>query len=106
MSADDRRELVLEAARAEFGRHGFEAATTDAIAKRVGVSQPYLFRLFESKKAIFLACIEGCFDQIGALLDSAAADLTGEEALVATGRAYSALLDERPILQMQLHMWA
>src|SRR5258705_6476527 len=106
MGADDRRELVLEAARAEFGRHGFEAATTEAIAKRVGVSQPYLFRLYDSKKAIFLACIEGCFDQIGALFDSVTVDLTGEEALMAMGRAYNALLDDRPILQMQLHLWA
>ena len=106
MSADDRRELVLEAAREEFGRHGFEAATTEAIAKRVGVSQPYLFRLFPSKKAMFLACIDRCFDQITGLFDEAARDLTGEEALVAMGRAYNALLDDRPILQLQLHMWA
>jgi len=106
MRAEDRRELVLEAARVEFGRHGFEAATTEAIAKRVGVSQPYLFRLFPSKKAIFLECIERCFDQIGALFDEAAGDLTGEEALMAMGRAYNALLDDRPVLQMQLHMWA
>jgi AcrR family transcriptional regulator len=106
MSADERRELVLAAAREEFGRHGFEAATTDAIAKRVGVSQPYLFRLFPSKKAIFMACIEACFDRITSLFEEVSRDLTGEEALMAMGRAYNALLDDRPILQLQLHMWA
>jgi len=79
---------------------------TKVIAKRVGVSQPYLFRLFPSKKAIFLECIERCFDQISAMFDEAAGDQTGEEALMAMGRAYNALLDDRPVLQMQLHMWA
>jgi AcrR family transcriptional regulator len=106
MSADDRRELVLEAARTEFGRAGYEAATTESIARRVGVSQPYLFRLFASKKAIFLACIEDCFDRLELMFETASDGLAGEEALMAIGRAYNALLDDRPMLQLQLHMWA
>src|SRR6266436_6520326 len=106
MSAQERRQLVLAAAMAEFGRAGYEAATTDAIARRVGVSQPYLFRLFPSKKAIFLACIEGCFDRLETMFDEASQGLAGEEALMAIGRAYNALLDDRPMLQVQLHMWA
>jgi AcrR family transcriptional regulator len=106
MSAERRRELVLDAARAEFGERGYEATTTEAIARRVGVSQPYLFRLFPTKKAIFLEAIEGCFNQLEALFDRAADGLTGEDALMAMGRAYNALLDDRSILRMQLHMWA
>jgi AcrR family transcriptional regulator len=106
MSADQRRELVLEAARAEFGQGGYEATTTEAIARRVGVSQPYLFRLFPSKKAIFLATIEACFEQLEELFDHVTEGLTGEESLMAMGRAYNALIDNRGILQMQLHMWA
>jgi AcrR family transcriptional regulator len=106
MTADRRRELVLEAARAEFGQGGYESTTTEAIARRVGVSQPYLFRLFPSKKAIFLATIEACFEQLEELFDHVTEGLTGEEALMAMGRAYNALIDNRGILQMQLHMWA
>ncbi len=106
MSAERRRELVLDAARAEFAARGYESTTTEAIARRVGVSQPYLFRLFPSKRAIFIATLEGCFDQLEALFDRVTEGLTGEEALVAMGRAYNALLDDRAILRIQLHMWA
>ena len=106
MSADDRRELVIEAARAEFAQGGYDATTTEAIAKRVGVSQPYLFRLFPSKKALFLAALEECFATLEQLFDESSAGLTGEDALVAMGRAYNDLLDDRALLQLQLQMWA
>jgi AcrR family transcriptional regulator len=106
MSADERRRSVLHAARIEFGSAGYSAATTDAIAQRVGVSQPYLFRLFPSKKAIFLATVEDCFDQLERLFTAAAGDRVGEEALRVMGRAYNALVDDKAILQMQLQMWA
>ena len=80
MSAERRRALVLEAARIEFATSGFEGTTTEAIARRVGVSQPYLFRLFPSKKAIFVAAIECCFDRLDELFETSSRGLTGEEA--------------------------
>ncbi|WP_406530887.1 helix-turn-helix domain-containing protein, partial [Streptomyces sp. I8-5] len=58
MSAEERRESVIRAAITEFARGGYSATSTEAIAKRVGVSQPYLFRLFPSKQAMFLAAVE------------------------------------------------
>jgi AcrR family transcriptional regulator len=106
MSADERREVVLAAARAEFALGGYDATTTEAIAKRVGVSQPYLFRLFPSKKALFLAAMQDCFDSLERMFEESGNGLTGEDALMAMGRAYNALLDDRPLLQMQLQMWA
>ena len=45
-TAEERREEIIEAAFAEFAEHGLHGTSTDAIARRVGVSQPYLFRLF------------------------------------------------------------
>lgn len=106
MSADQRRDHVIRAAQKEFGRFGYEGASTAAIAKRVGVSQPYLFRLFPSKKAIFLVAIDACFDDLEAMFEAAAGELTGDEALAAMGQAYNELLDEREKLQMQLQTWA
>ena len=85
---------------------GLNGASTEAIARRVGVSQPYLFRLFPTKKAIFLATINECFDRVHALFEETAAGLTGEEALKEMGRAYKTLLDDKATLQMQLQMWA
>ena len=69
MSADERRVAVLRVAREEFGLSGFSGASTEAIARRVGVSQPYLFRLFPTKKAMFLATVNNCFDRVEALFD-------------------------------------
>jgi len=106
MSAAERRESVLRAAQIEFGAGGFSGTTTETIARRVGVSQPYLFRLFPSKKALFLATMERCFDNLGRLFEESGKGRTGEEALVEMGRAYNALLDNREMLQMQLQMWS
>ncbi len=106
MSADERREAVLDAAMIEFGQNGLQATTTDAIARRVGVSQPYLFRLFPSKKAIFLAAIQRCFDRISDMFEEAAGDLPPSDALRAIGLAYNSLLENRETLQLQLQMWA
>ena len=49
---------LLEAARAEFGERGIEAATTRAIAKRAGVNEVTLFRHFESKQKLLAAVIQ------------------------------------------------
>ncbi|MFC8242025.1 TetR/AcrR family transcriptional regulator [Streptomyces chartreusis] len=53
------RELqVLAAATEEFGRHGYEATTVAAIAKRVGVTKPLLHQYFGSKQDLYLACLD------------------------------------------------
>jgi AcrR family transcriptional regulator len=41
---------VLNAAIVEFARAGYAGTSTEAIATRAGISQPYLFRLFGTKK--------------------------------------------------------
>ncbi|WP_205862326.1 TetR/AcrR family transcriptional regulator [Planosporangium thailandense] len=106
MSAAERREAVLRAAQIEFGAGGYAGTSTETIARRVGVSQPYLFRLFPSKKALFLATVDRCFAYLRELFERAANDRTGDEALDALGQAYNSLLDNREILQMQLQTWA
>jgi AcrR family transcriptional regulator len=106
MSAEERRESVVRAAIAEFARNGYHGTSTEAIAKRVGVSQPYLFRLFPGKKAIFLAAAERCLEDMRRLFQEAAADLQGEDALHAMAEAYTRLIAEEPErLQMQLQTY-
>lgn len=58
MRVEDRRELVLEAATHMFGERGYHGATTDAVARAAGVSQPYVVRMFGSKEALFLAVLD------------------------------------------------
>ncbi|MFJ4675504.1 helix-turn-helix domain-containing protein [Kitasatospora sp. NPDC088783] len=74
MTADQRREVVVRVAVEVFAREGFHAATTAAIAERAGVSQPYLFRLFATKRAVFLAAAELATDEAARAFTAAARD--------------------------------
>ena len=105
-TAAERREAVLEAARAEFAVTGYHGTSTDAIAKRAGISQPYLFRLFRTKKELFLACIERGFAVTLASMKEASEGLRGEQALGAMGRAYMELLADRKKLLAQMQSYA
>lgn len=106
-TAEERREDVLAAALEEFARSGFHGASTDAIARRAGISQPYLFRLFGSKRELHLAVVRRCFRRTLETMQQAAEGLRGEEALEAMGRAYRELLGIDPLmLQAQLQMYA
>ena len=64
MKSEERREAILEAAIAEFAVAGFAGATTADIAKRAGISQPYVFRFFPTKKELFLAAVDRCKSRI------------------------------------------
>jgi AcrR family transcriptional regulator len=105
LTADERREEILRAAMEEFARGGLDGTPTEAIAKRVGISQPYLFRLYGTKKELFLAVAERCFDRTLHTFQRAAEGLAGEEALDAMGLAYSGLLADRTLLLAQLQMY-
>jgi AcrR family transcriptional regulator len=106
-TAEERREAVLDAARAEFSLHGLHGASTDRIARRAGISQPYLFRLFGSKKALYLEVVERCFDRTLETFRAAATGTSGMEALQAMGQAYGQLVDsDRTMLQGQLQAYA
>ena len=106
-TADERREEILAAAREEFARHGLHGASTDAIARRAGISQPYLFRLFGTKKELFLEGARRCLTQTYAAFEQAAGGLRGEEAIHAMGEAYGALISENPdLLRAQMQGYA
>jgi AcrR family transcriptional regulator len=106
MSAVERREMVLEAAVAEFAARGLAGTSTEDVARRAGISQPYLFRLFPTKKALFLALVERCFRRVEDTFITAAGDRTGDEALEAMGDAYERLLDDRTLLRLQMQAYA
>ena len=76
------------------------------MARRAGISQPYLFRLFPTKKALFLALVERCFRRVRDEFAAAAGELTGEEAMMAMAEAYEALLDDRILLLLQMQAYA
>ena len=106
MPAAERRELVLEAAIAEFAVHGLAGTSTEDVARRAGISQPYLFRLFPTKKALFLALVDRSFRRVEDTFTAAAGDRTGDAALEAMARAYEVLLEDRTLLLMQMQAYA
>ncbi|MFE9885294.1 TetR/AcrR family transcriptional regulator [Streptomyces scopuliridis] len=107
MSAEERRESVVRAAVAEFARGGYLGTSTETIAQRVGVSQPYLFRLFPNKQAMFLAAAERCLADTTRVFVEASEGLEGEDALHAMAAAYQRLIADDPeklLMQMQMYV--
>jgi AcrR family transcriptional regulator len=105
-TAEERREAVLKAAIPVFAQHGYHAASTMEIAKKAGISQAYVFRLFPTKAELFVAAFDAgskrMFDVFRAA--SAEAKAAGRDVLEDMGAAYGALLDaDRDVLLMQLH---
>jgi AcrR family transcriptional regulator len=105
-TADERRAEIVDAAFAEFADRGLHGTSTDAIAARAGVSQPYLFRLFGTKKDLFLAAVERCYEVTLATFVGAAEGKRGDDAMKAMGAAYIGLLSDRRKLRMQLQAQA
>ena len=106
MSASERRTAVLAAAITEFARSGYAGTSTETIATRAGISQPYLFRLFGTKRDLFIATYELVSDRMIGAMTRAGAGLQGEAAQAAMGEAYAELLQDPELLQVQLHGFA
>src|SRR5919108_5370536 len=95
MPAAERREAILEAAMIEFSRGGLHGTATEDIARRAGITQPYVFRLFGTKKALYLATIERCFDRVRREFAAAADGAEAGGEMQAMGSAYARLLSDR-----------
>ena len=106
-TAAARREEVLDAALEEFAQRGYEGASTEDIARKAGISQPYLFRLFGTKKELFKAAVARCFRETLDLFQRAAEGRRGDEALDAIGQAYHEQLEENRLhLRAQMQAYA
>ncbi len=58
LTADARRQAVLDTACRVFSRSSYRGATTAEIAREAGISEPILYRHFGSKRDLFLACLD------------------------------------------------
>ena len=104
-TADARRDAIIDAAIVEFAVYGLHGTPTETIARRAGISQPYIFRLFGSKKEVFLAALERVYDRIASTF-LAAAGATDGAVLEAMGRAYATSLAGRDELFLLLQAFA
>lgn len=106
MTADQRRESIIVAATALFAQRGYFGTPTIEIAKAAGLSDGYMFRLIETKEALFVAVVERSFDSILATFQAATAEAAGlnsEELLDRIGKFYAEVLTDRDLLLIQLH---
>ena len=112
LSADERRVEVVEAAVKAFASGGLHGTSTEEIARLAGVSQPYLFRLFGTKRDLFLAALERMFARLEHEFNDAAdkplVDMPYDYSpvLASIGHRYGRLLQDQSLLRLQLHGFA
>ena len=106
MSGPDRRQQVLAIAAEEFADGGLHGASTETIARRAEITQAYVFRIFETKKALFLEVVVAAFGRMSEGMRAAAGKATGLEALGRMGAQYNELLADRTLLLLQLQGFA
>ena len=111
--AAERRDALIEAAVHEFAHGGLYGTPVDRIARQVGVAQPYVFSLFTSKRELFLAAVERCFERVAELFTRVASEFDPAttppdiDVLKAMGDAYVELLaSNRDYLMLQHQAYA
>ena len=89
LTAEARRQAVLDSACRVFSRSSYRGATTAEIAREAGISEPILYRHFGSKRDLYLACLDEAWSSFRAVCeDAVAAD--PEKCLGAISDAYMA----------------
>ena len=106
MTADERRYQLLTIASEEFALRGLHGTSAETIARRADISQPYLFRLFGTKKGLFLAAVKDVYRRVIEAFVQSSDGLTGSECLYAMGTTYVELLKDRTVLLIMLHGFA
>jgi AcrR family transcriptional regulator len=106
-SADERREEIVAIAMERFAAGGYHGTSTEGIAREAGISHAYLFRLFRTKRELFLACGDRACEKVLETFRRAAAGADPGEELQAMGHAYVAeLLPDRRAILMLMHSYA
>jgi AcrR family transcriptional regulator len=71
LSAQDRRQAVLDTACRIFFKKSYRGATTAEIAREAGITEPILYRHFGSKRDLYLACLDEAWRQFREFADEA-----------------------------------
>jgi AcrR family transcriptional regulator len=105
-SAEERRAEIVQIAVEHFALGGYNGTSTEAIARAAGISQPYLFRLFKTKRDLFLACHDRQHERLYRTFNEAGTGAPPDERLAAMGHAYVGLLEDRHALLFQMQSYA
>jgi AcrR family transcriptional regulator len=106
LSAEERKAAVLECACGIFSGGSYRGTTTAEIARRAGVTEPVLYRHFDSKRHLYLAVLEESWRRLRMLWEQAVEDEPSPRLWVgAMGRAYLEAKD-RTVLCAELWIQA
>ena len=89
LTAEARRQAVLDTACRVFAKTSYRGATTAEIAREAGISEPILYRHFGSKRDLYLACLDEAWRGFRAVCEQAIAD-DPDQCLGAVADAYMA----------------
>lgn len=99
LPAAERRARVLDCACRVFSQGSYHGTTTAEIARAAGVTEPILYRHFDSKRDLYLACLDETWTRIRALWDEAVANEPDPANWVrAMARAFFASERNRPVI--------
>ena len=70
----ERREQIIAAANAHFRHYGYDKTTVADLARSIGLSTAYIYKFFDSKKAIGEAACGLCLGEIASAIDAIAAE--------------------------------
>lgn len=101
LSAAERREQLLDVAKALVGERGLHGATIEGVAARAGVSRPIVYRHFGDLRGLLEALVarEGrrALDQLGRTLPEPAGDDDPRELLFVAWRAFLEAVAADPV---------
>ncbi|MEO4049036.1 TetR/AcrR family transcriptional regulator [Pseudomonas sp. CAU 1711] len=102
-----KRQAILEAAKCLFMQNGYEGSSMDAIAAEAGVSKLTVYSHFADKENLFACAVQSkCEEQLPSLFFELGPDSSVEQALLAIGRGFNALISSEESLAMHRLMVA
>jgi len=100
LSAEARRQAVLDSACRAFFESSYRGATTAGIAREAGISEPILYRHFGSKRDLYLACLDEAWRGLRTFAEEALAEDSGR----CLGRIADAYMKQRGGLRL-VDLW-
>ena len=76
MTGSERRQQLIEVARALFAERGYDATSIEEIAQRANVSKPVVYEHFGGKEGMYAVVVDR---EMSALLDGITASLRGDQ---------------------------
>lgn len=103
--SEETRTKIMDSAIKLFSTRGFNAASVDDICEEAGISKGAFYHHFESKRALFLALLDGWLQAIDTAIE-ASRDKTAPETFTQMTEAFPAIFDTAGEgLPMFLEFW-